>query len=146
MKRRVAKQPFMCYNLFNHKQLGAHMHSTVFYQEGQLYLNLSVPLDLNFHNPLEALRRLFWSLDYGCFKREKKVSGRLMLSPRGKWCSFWFMHVCTGVSAVEKWKPYVNEISFVSMYWKVGRHPIIVPSIVSSAPTEMLSGIFSLRV
>lgn len=66
----------MCYNLFNHKQLGAHMHSIVFYQEGQLYLNLSVPLDLACHNPLEALRRLFWSLDYRCFTREKKVSGR----------------------------------------------------------------------
>ncbi|PKL14788.1 MAG: hypothetical protein CVV52_00350 [Spirochaetae bacterium HGW-Spirochaetae-8] len=52
------------------------MHSTVFFENNQLYLNLSIPLDIDFHNPVQALRELFWSLDYSCFRTPKKVSGR----------------------------------------------------------------------
>ena len=59
------------------------MNSTVFFENGQLFLNLSIPLDIDFHNPIEALRKLLWSLDYSCFRKEKKVSGRPnVISPR----------------------------------------------------------------
>ena len=59
------------------------MNSTVFFENGQLFLNLSIPLDIEFHNPIEALRKLLWSLDYSCFRKEKKVSGRPnVISPR----------------------------------------------------------------
>ena len=59
------------------------MNSTAFFEHGQLFLNLSIPLKLDFQNPVKALHTLLWSLDYSCFSKQKKVSGRPnALSPR----------------------------------------------------------------
>ena len=59
------------------------MNSTAFFENGQLFLNLSIPLKLDFQNPVKALHTLLWSLDYSCFSKQKKVSGRPnALSPR----------------------------------------------------------------
>ncbi len=52
------------------------MNSTAFYENGQLFLNLSIPLELDFQDPVQAQHALYWSLDYSCFSRQKKVRGR----------------------------------------------------------------------
>lgn len=53
------------------------MNDSVSFENGQLYLNLAMPIDLEVDGSLESLKRLIWSLDYSGFVKDgKKKSGR----------------------------------------------------------------------
>ena len=53
------------------------MNDNVSFDNGQLFLNLAMPIDVKVDGTVESLKRLIWSLDYSGFGRSgKKKAGR----------------------------------------------------------------------
>ena len=86
----IEKASLFCYNFRCHKEINrrtclSHMtmnDNILNLENGQLYLNLSIPLDKTYSSYIEALDALYSSLDYSLFCREEKRGRPFAIHPR----------------------------------------------------------------
>ncbi len=85
----IEKASLFCYNFRCHKEINrrtclSHMamnDNILNLENGQLYLNLSIPLDETYSSYIEALDALYSSLDYSLFCRREKRGRPFAIHP-----------------------------------------------------------------
>ena len=85
----IEKASLFCYNFRCHKEINrrtclSHMamnDDILNLEDGQLYLNLSIPLDGTYSSCIEALDALYSSLDYSLFCRREKRGRPFAIHP-----------------------------------------------------------------